>query len=82
MPNCVQTGHPEHRMIMMSQMARDQLLFFSFPVEAGFCPYIAGPALSAVAITRALLLCAYSPEECVEDEFCGLRLYSVTRKFA
>jgi hypothetical protein len=54
-PNCVQTGHPGHGMIKMSRMERDQLLFFSFPVEAGFCPYIAGPALAASAIVRALL---------------------------
>jgi len=53
--NCVQTGYPGHGTIRMLQKARDQLLFFSFPLEAGFCPYIAGPALSASAIARALL---------------------------
>jgi hypothetical protein len=37
-------------------MARSQLLLFSFPLKAGFFPYIAGPALlSASAIVRALL---------------------------
>jgi hypothetical protein len=36
-------------------MARSQLLVFSFPSEAGLCPYIAGPALPVSAIARALL---------------------------
>jgi hypothetical protein len=54
-PNCVQTGHPGLGMMRMLQKARGQLLFYSFPLEAGFCHYIAGPALSASAIARALL---------------------------
>jgi hypothetical protein len=43
-------------MIKMSRMERDLLLFFSFPVEAGFCPYIAGLALAASVIARALFM--------------------------
>ena len=27
-------------------MARGRLLFYSFPLEAGLCPHIVGPALS------------------------------------
>jgi hypothetical protein len=44
-------------------MARSQLLLFSLPFKAGFCPYIAGPTLlSASAIVRALLLASiYAP---------------------
>jgi hypothetical protein len=29
-------------------MARSQLLSFPYPLEAGLCPYIAGPALPAI----------------------------------
>jgi len=53
-PNCVQTGHTGHEMMKMLRVARGQLLFRSFPLEAGFCPYIAGPALAASVIARAL----------------------------
>jgi hypothetical protein len=60
-PNCVQTGYPGHGMMKMLRVARGQLLFFSFPLEAGFCPYIVGPALSASAIVRPLLLALIYP---------------------
>jgi hypothetical protein len=54
-------------------MARGQLLLspFPLPLEAGLCPYIAGPALPVSAIARALL--PFLLPECVEWAFSEVR---------
>jgi hypothetical protein len=67
----VETGPPGPGKMYL--IARSQLLVFSsFPLEAGLCPYIAGPALPNIP-SRGPSSCPYSPE-CMEWKFSEVEL--------